>query len=135
MRAGFDAWIDELERDLGLAARLKVIANAGGQRRAIPRPEHAAHSVLATEIGQDAVCWLADRFAGDTIDIPSLRAGEAQDKANRLRAAILEAGLTDPGRSANDLAREFGVTSMWVRKLRAAMRREAGANPAQLSLF
>ncbi|MEH7830360.1 hypothetical protein [Gemmobacter denitrificans] len=134
-RPHLDAWIDELERDLGLALRLQVIANAGGQRRTIPGPDHADQSVLAAEIGVETVRWLADRFAGLTIDIPSPRAGEAQDKANRLRAAILEAGLTDPSRSANDLAREFGVTSMWVRKLRAAMRREAGANSAQLSLF
>ena len=29
-------WIDELERDLGLAARLRLVANVGGQTRHIP---------------------------------------------------------------------------------------------------
>ena len=129
------AWIDEMERDLGLSTRLKVIANAGGQRRDIPRPDNAEGSALASEIGPDAVRWLAERFAGTKIDIPSVRGSEVQHKANLLRAAILEAGLTAPTRSANDLAREHGVTSMWVRKLRAEMRRDAGVEPQQLSLF
>ncbi len=129
------AWIDEMERDLGLTARLNVIANAGGQRRDIPRPENAASSALALEIGAEAVEWLAERFAGTKIDIPSARGSEVQRRASHLRAAILDAGLTDPARSANDLAREYGVTSMWVRKLRAELRRDAGLASDQLSLF
>lgn len=128
------AWIDELERDLGLAARLKVIANAGGQRRDVPRLENARTSNLASEIGIEAVEWLAQRFGGDKIDIPSARGREVERRASLLRAAILDAGLTNPTRSANDLAREHGVTSMWVRKLRAELRREAGYDQ-QLSLF
>lgn len=128
------AWIDELERDLGLAIRLKVIANAGGQRRDVPRLENARGSNLAAEIGVEAVEWLAKRFGGDKIDIPSARGREVERRASLLRAAILEAGLTNPTRSANDLAREHGVTSMWVRKLRAELRREAGLEQ-QLSLF
>lgn len=129
------AWIDELERDLGQATRLKVIANAGGQRRDIPRPENAAHSSLAAEIGAEAVHWLAHRFAGTKVDFPSSRGNEAQRRASLLRAAILDAGLTDPCRSANDIAREFGVTSMWVRKLRADMRRDEACDQGQLPLF
>jgi len=128
------AWIDELERDLGLPIRLRVIANAGGQRRDIPRPENAPGSALAAEIGVEAVLWLATRFAGEKIDIPSARGSESQRRASLLRAAILDAGLTNPTRSANDLAREHGVTSMWVHKLRAEMRRDAGIQP-QLPLF
>lgn len=129
------AWIDELERDLGLSVRLKVIANAGGQRRDIPRRENARGSALAAEIGAAAVEWLAQRFSGTKIDIPSARGTEVQHRASLLRAAILEAGLTEPTRSANDLAREHGVTSMWVRKLRAELRRETGIASDQLSLF
>lgn len=128
------AWIDELERDLGPAARLRLIANAGGQRRDVPRPDNAPVSALAREVGVEIVVWLGERFAGTKIDIPSARGASAQRQASLLRAAILDAGLTEPGRSANDLAREFGVTSMWVRKLRAEMREEAGVSP-QLRLF
>lgn len=128
------AWIDELERDLGPSARLRLIANAGGQRRDIPRPENAAGSALAAEVGAETVRWLARRFAGTQIDIPSARGSEVLHRANLLRAAILDAGLTEPTRSANDLAREHGVTSMWVRKLRAEMRRDADIEPP-LPLF
>lgn len=129
------AWIDEMERDLGLATRLRVIANAGGQRRDIPFAANAAQSVLAREIGTEAAMWLAMRFAGTKVDFPSARGSEVQRRASLLRAAILDAGLTEPSRTANDLAREHGVTSMWVRKLRAQMRAEAGLDGDQPSLF
>lgn len=121
-----DAWIDELERDLGLPARLRVLANMGGQRRDIPLPAQSAASKIAAEVGPGVALWLADRFGGTALDIPSRRGAEQMDAASRLRAAVLDAGLTEPRRSANDLAREFGVTSMWVRKLRAEMRAEYG---------
>lgn len=129
------AWIDELERDLGLRARLQIIANAGGQRRDVPRPENADTSALGAEIGVEIVRWLAARFGGSQIDIPSPRGSELSRKASLLRAAILDAGLTNPSRSANDLAREYGVTSMWVHKVRTQLRRESGIEPDQLSLF
>lgn len=128
------AWIDELERDLGLSARLRVIQAAGGQRRDIPHPQNATDSALADEIGVPAILWLAKRFAGTKIDFPSSRGSETQRRASLLRAAILDAGLTNPMRSANDLAQEFGVTSMWVHKLRAQMRAENGED-AQMRLF
>ena len=122
-----DAWIDELERDLGLAARLRLLANCGGQRRAIPMPAHAERSRLASEVGAAVAIWLAARFAGSELDIPSHRGQVARDMASALRAAVIEAGLTEPQRSANAIASEHGVTSMWVRKLRAELRAEQRA--------
>ncbi|MDP2086310.1 MAG: hypothetical protein Q8K20_14020 [Gemmobacter sp.] len=123
------AWIDELERDLGQAARLRLIASAGGQRRDIPKPAHAAASKLAGEVGADVAVWLAERFGGEKLDFPSARGRELERRAALLRAAILDAGLTNPSRSANDLATEHGVSSMWVRKQRAQMRRERDREP------
>lgn len=128
------AWIDELERDLGQPARLRLLANAGGQRRNIPTRRHAPKSKLAGEVGVDVALWLADRFAQTAVDIPSARAAEVRDRASKLRAAILEAGLTDPARSANEIAVEFEVTAAWVHKLRTQMREEAGIGDNQLSL-
>ena len=127
-------WIDELERDLGQAARLTLLANVGGQRRNIPTKRYAASSKLAQEVGLDIVLWLSDRFAQTAVDIPSANGSEARDRASRLRAAILEAGLTDPTRSANEIAVEFQVTAAWVHKLRSQMREEAGMGGNQLSL-
>lgn len=126
-----DAWIDELEHDLGQVAALRLLANAGGQRREIPkRPER---SKLADEVGLGVVRWLSARFGGTAVDIPSKHGRERQTRASQLRAAILEAGLTDPKRSANVIAAEFGVTAAYVHKLRSQMRREYGQDD-QMSL-
>lgn len=119
-----DRWIDDLEYDLGQAAVLRLLANAGGQRRNIPA--NAKGSALAREVGEEVVAWLSSRFANTSIDIPSRRGREQQDRANQLRAAVLEAGLTDPTRSANVIAAEFGVTTVWVARLRREMREEYG---------
>lgn len=122
-----DAWIDELERDLGQSAALQLLAAAGGQRRTIPR--HAKGSRLSAELSVEIVTWLAARFGGTDVDIPSLRGRQQQDGAAQLRAAILEAGLTEPRCSANVIAARFGVTAQWVHKLRTQMRREYGIQP------
>ncbi|UFS63823.1 hypothetical protein LO749_06430 [Paracoccus denitrificans] len=127
-----DGWIDELERDLGQRAVLRLLAEAGGQRRNIPK--RAEGSRLAAEVGVDIVSWLSRRFADTTLDIPSPRGREQQDRANRLRAAILDAGLTEPKRSANVIAAEFGVSAAYVHKLRTRMRKEYGLEP-YLPLF
>lgn len=126
-------WIDELEADLGLSARLRLIANVGGMRRTIPTLEHAAASRLVGEIGLETTLWLADRFGGMDVDIPSGKATERSSKSARLVADILEAGLTNPTRSANDLARAHGVTRRWVVMLRKSLR-ESGSTD-QLPLF
>lgn len=127
-----DRWIDELEFALGQAAALRLLANAGGQRRAIPK--RAVGSRLELELGPEISAWLSARFGGTELDIPSLRGRQVQDRAAELRAAILEAGLTEPARSANVIAAQYGVTTMWVRKLRAQMRVEYGIEP-MLPLF
>lgn len=123
-----DAWIDDLEGDLGVAAVLRLLANAGGQRRNIPA--RAEGSKLAEEVGEEVVAWLSSRFAGTAVDIPSPRGREQQSRASQLRAAILEAGLTQPTRSANVIAAEFGVTAAWVHKVRTQLRAEI-RNPDQ----
>lgn len=133
-----DGWIDEFEADLGLGARLRLIANCGGQSRTVPSLARADQSKLAGEIGAEAVRWLARRFAGTSIVVPTQNGQDARTRAARLRAAILDAGLTEPTRSANDIATEFGVSSIWVHTLRSQMRREQGADPdseRQLRLF
>ena len=121
-----DFWIDELERDLGQSAALRLLANAGGQRRNVPKS--AEGSRLASEVGLAVVEWLVVRFGGTALDIPSFRARHKLDRAAELRASVLEAGLTNPSRSANVIATEFGVTAAYVHKLRTQMIREIGAD-------
>lgn len=120
--------IDELERDLGQAARLRVLANAGGQRRYVPMPDSVENSNLAAELGKEICCWLAGRYGGETVIFPSKGHSGRDYQASLLRAAVLDAGLIDPNRSANDIAIAYGVSVRWVRKLRASLREE---QPAQ----
>lgn len=120
-------WIDELERDLGPSAVLRLLANAGGQRREVPK--RADGSKLASEAGADIAAWLSDRFGGMQIDVPSLNARKARDRANRLRAALIDDGLIEPRRSANVIATEWGVTAAYIHKLRSQLRRDLGIQP------
>lgn len=126
-------WIDELERDLGLAARLRLVANVGGQTRHIPVLTFAGNSKLASEIGSDAARWLAYRFGGGKISFPSITGADRANNKTKLEADILEAGLYSPTRTANEIAQAHGVSSRWVEKLRSELRADADSD--QLSLF
>lgn len=127
-------WIELLEAELGREARLRLVANAGGQRRSIPLPENAAGSPLAAEVGLEITMWLAERFGTEDLSIPNDRQIARSSKSSLLVADILDAGLTNPTRSANDLARAHGVTRRWVTELRARLRAERG-DADQLRLF
>lgn len=128
--------LDEIEKDLGIAARLRVLANAGGQRRYIPQPDGVIRSDLARELGPDVAYWLAGRYGGDLVTFPSRHGTERQDKAALLQAAVLDAGLTEPKRSANDIASEFGVTARYVHMVRASLKSGTSSQPSpQADLF
>lgn len=126
-------WIDELERDLGLSARLRLIANAGGQRRYVPTLATAGNSKLAGEVGADVARWLAMHFERSEIDIPSQRGFDMAEAKAALAADILDAGLTNPTRTNNDLAAAHGVTTRWVQMVRAELI--ADLSPRPLPLF
>jgi len=127
--------LDALEADLGQAAALRVMLNCGGQRRHVPQPDTARQSRLAAELGPAVARWLADRHGGVQVEFPSPRGRQAEEAAARLRAAVLEAGLTGQRRSANDIAREFGVSVRRVEQIRQDLRRERPSRRAQLPLF
>lgn len=124
--------IHDLEADLGLGARLTVIANAGGQQKYVPKIGSAKCSVLAREFGLEITFWLAARYGGTMITIPSRRGMEQEGHAAMLRAAVLDAGLTEPKRSASFLAKEFNVTERYIRFIRASLRDEQTLKPLPL---
>lgn len=130
-------WIDELEADLGQAVALRVFANCGGQKRNVPLPRNAARSALAHEIGVDAACWIAGRFGGEAVVFPSLYSRSRDDMASRRLAAVLDAGLTDPSKSLNDLAAELGISARHVSRLRQQAREDGigSSGPSDLPLF
>lgn len=116
--------IDALEAELGQAAALRILANIGGQRRNIPLPRNAATSALAREIGPRAAIWIAEHFGGEIVAFPSRYGREAESRAARLRADVIDAGLTEPRRSANDIAAAHGVTARRVEQIRQDLRDE-----------
>jgi hypothetical protein len=116
MRAAFDR--EELINDFGEAGLLKLIAAMGGMTRYVPSAQHAERSKMASEIGIELTLWLSARFGGEEVRFPTL----ARRQSHELRDAVLAAGLTDPTRSANDIAREFGVGVRHVEKLRTRLR-------------
>lgn len=117
-------WIDEFERDFGIAARDRLTDRVGGQTRYIPVIASAGNSRLAGEIGSEAARWLSYRFGGGEISFPS-RGGELhRNRKSLLEADILEAGLINPTRTVNDLAQAHGVTSRWVQIVRAELMAE-----------
>lgn len=118
-------WIDEFERDLGIAARDRLTARVGGQTRHIPVIASAGNSRLAGEIGSEAARWLSYRFGGSEISFPSRGGEQHHHRKALLEADILEAGLINPIRSVNELAQAHGVTSRWVQMVRAELLAEA----------
>lgn len=126
--------VDELERDLGLRARLELTAKAGGQRMYIPLPNHVSGSPLHHSVGLEIATWLSGRYGGHKVEFPSKGSRVRESQALALRAAVIEAGLTDPTRSANRIASEFGVTERRVRQVRQELRKDWGG-PSPLPLF
>lgn len=122
------SFLDDLEADLGQREALKVLAAVGGQRRSIPLPRNVSGSALCREIGIEAALWIAGRFGGTDLAFPNGRSREQEARTARLAADILDAGLTNPTRSSNELAQAHGVTERHVRRVRAALVREADAD-------
>lgn len=120
--SGIAEALDRLEAELGDLARARIIAEIGGRRVTIPMPRNAPGSRLAEMIGLEAAQWLAEEYGGEAVDFPSRSGAASQERAARLLAAVLEAGLTHPTRSANDIADEFGVTRRRVTQLRQELR-------------
>ncbi|MDZ4096423.1 MAG: hypothetical protein U1D35_16110 [Paracoccaceae bacterium] len=96
-----------------------LVAAYGGRRIDIPK---IVHGRLVETLGAMIVVVLVKHFGGTALDVPSWGHAERIRKSIRLKHDILHSGLT-----ANEIAARHGVTSMWVRKLRA---RIGGADAA-----
>ena len=108
-----------LNTALGEGASTALVKAYGGQRIDVPVKVGGR---LVEGLGTEITSVLVDNFAGCRIDVPSWGHTERIQKSLRLKHDMLTSGL-----SANELAVKHGVTSMWVRKLRAQL------NPTPLS--
>lgn len=100
-----------LNKALGEAASVALVGAFGGQRIDIPKTTTGR---LVDILGPDITAVLVEHFGGCRLDVPSRGHTERVLNSLRLRQDILTSGL-----SANQIALKHGVTSTWVRRLRA----------------
>lgn len=105
----------------GEAASAALVTAFGGRRIDVPT---TVTGRLVEVLGPEITAVLVDHFGGGKLDVPSRGHTERIQKSLRLKTDVLTSGL-----SANELAARHGVTSMWVRKLRAQL---GGAPSSQL---
>ena len=120
----FDRWpelLREVAEGVSPSAALRLAGRYGGQR--IKMPVKAAGSTLAEELGEDVAAVLVERHASLTITIPNFAARIAEERRRFI--------LTHPNVSANDCARELGITARRVEQI----RQEARSDPRQLALL
>lgn len=102
----------------GEAASSALVKAFGGRRIDVPQ---TVSGRLVEVLGPAITAALVEHVGGCKLDVPSWGHAERIQKSLRLKHDILTSGLT-----ANELVARHGVTSMWVRKLRA----ELGGTPS-----
>lgn len=107
-----------LNETCGEAASSALVETFGRQRIDIPQ---RVAGRLVDALGPQVTAVLIDHFGGYQLDMPSRGHTERIQRSLRLKHDILTSGL-----SANEIAIRHGVTSAWVRRLRA----EIGGAPS-----
>lgn len=111
----------EIAEEIGEAEALRVAGAYGGQKITVPRS--AAGSTLARTLGPDVAELIVERHPNESIYIPNMALRLAPERRKFI--------LTNPHRSANDLAAALGISSRWVEKV----RKNARPDPRQTSLL
>ena len=106
----------EIYKAIGLDALLALVGFAGGTEVSIPSPSRLTRdSSLSDALGYEAALKLCEQFGGDSrFRVPTCRQAISAARVKAMR----EARAT--GRSATDVAREFGVTDTYVRRVAPA---------------
>lgn len=110
-------WIEALAIDLGAPAAARLMVWRGGGRITPPRPENAERSLIARHCGNEVAKWLAERYAGECINVPNGGGSYRRAIAERRRHVA-----EHPDRSAQALALELGITARNVEKIRQRLR-------------
>lgn len=124
----------ELVRVIGVAAALSLIRAYGGCTLDVPRkPAGTWYKALIDLIGTDAADALMQYAPGVRLDIPNCKRAVARGLQRAIAAADAE-NLT-----AGQIAKKFGVTKRYVRKIRAMpaaqLRQPVPSEQIQLKLF
>lgn len=109
-------------RALGYDAALRLARALGGQ--VVYVPHHAAGSALEQRVGEDIARVMSAQWPGEPLRVPSFHARQAAER----RKAV----LMNEKKSVNVLARELGISTRQIHKIRASGR---NAPSGQLSLF
>ncbi|MFV0409573.1 MAG: hypothetical protein ACK5LJ_07710 [Paracoccus sp. (in: a-proteobacteria)] len=100
-----------LNKEYGPAAASALVDAYGGRRIWVPKN---VTGKLLDRLGAEITAVLVRYYAGCGVDVPSRQGEERIQKSLRLKHDILTSDL-----SANELAARHGVSSVWVRRLRA----------------
>lgn len=120
----------EIAELAGIEAALALAEVAGGEKRYIPTPDRLdADHWLFRACGAPAASLIAQRFGGDTVEVPRGPAGNAAQLARRIRALIAA------GASSNEIARQTGVVFRTVTRHRARVRADDSGDDAQGKLL
>ncbi len=108
-RCGLPPSLSDFASRAGLDAALRLAETAGGQRKYIPRKEalYEGHW-LVLALGWSAAHILAEMWGGESWDIPA-----AVSYTSKKQAILNTQG------SASAVARKYGVSARYVKRLRA----------------
>jgi len=122
--------LEEIAEIAGTAAALAILAARGGTKVYIPQPAKLSedHWLVAT-VGRVAAGKIAERFAGNPVEIPLLGGGTRGKTWEALRKAI-EAGHDLP-----TAARLAGVCQRTARRHKNGHSATFGADPRQPRLI
>lgn len=104
--------IADIEAKFSEAKAYEALSASGGNSISVPKC--AAGSTIGKMIGTDLAAWLCERYGGEVIDVP----GKTSFVAAARRAHVAK----NPNKSANVLAKDLGVTSRTIRKIRGAQK-------------
>ncbi len=100
--------LQDLSEVIGLPAVETLVRQWGGRRLWIPCGAKKTHPI-SQALGMNAAKRLSARYGGDVIDIPKAKSATARDRNQELIR------LYSDGVSVDVLAKEFGLTSRWIR--------------------
>lgn len=107
------ASLTEVAEAVGLSAALALVLHAGGTRVYVPEELEPEHRLVGW-LGIEAAQCLADRFGGETLDVPRCQAGARAVRDRRIREQ------RRAGTSIRDLALRYQLTERQVYTIIAA---------------